>query len=273
MRTPTTAVPATDAARPPRHRAHTALRRAAALSAAAGITVASTVFLAPVSQAAGGATTPGQHTRAGAAVSALTAGGSGTAATIPDDFAARFGYRPGLVDGLLANPKGDCSSPVPLPAEFDTACKAHDLGYDLLRYAHEHGEPLGAWARQALDTTLATRMHAACETRPELVARARCHAMATIANTAVDLNSRRQDYGAPVVETLFGAKLSGSDTTLANPVFAIAGAGLLGLSAIAAALVGARRARRTLAAATPAQRTPMLEFVPAERTGAEQVQR
>lgn len=139
-------------------------------------------------------------TPAAVAVRALTSGSPEAAATIPGDFRAVTGYHPVMVDGLPAAPHGSCSSPVPLPVEFEPACQAHDLGYDLLRYAEHHGGPLGPWARQALDRTLADRMRASCARRPDPLPRARCAAMAEVATVAVDLNSRRQGYGVPVVE-------------------------------------------------------------------------
>ena len=127
-------------------------------------------------------------------IAALT---TDAAPVIPADFESVIGYRPTVVDGFLANPDGDCSSPVTLPAEFDSACKAHDLGYDVLRYADRAGEPLGPWARQAIDAQLGTRMHDACGSRSDSVARAGCSTMADIAIGFVDANSWRQGYVAP----------------------------------------------------------------------------
>uniref|UniRef100_UPI000B222AED hypothetical protein n=1 Tax=Nocardia amamiensis TaxID=404578 RepID=UPI000B222AED len=174
----------------------------------------------------------------------LTAGGPGALSVIPPDFVAYFGYRPSAVDGLVINPRGDCSSPVTLPAEFDAACKAHDLGYDLLRYADQRGEPLGPWARQALDATLDRQMHEACATRVDSFSRARCDAMASIANTAVDLNSRRQDYGAPVVERLGNAD---PDSTASWKLLGVLGAGIAGLGAV----LTVRNHRRGVAVGSP----------------------
>ncbi len=191
--------------------------------------MAATAFLAPAPQAAAAAA-PVESAQASAAVAELTAGGPGALSVIPPDFVASFGYRPSAVDGLVVNPRGDCSSPVTLPAEFDTACKAHDLGYDLLRYADRRGEPLGPWARQALDATLDRQMHEACATRVDPFSRARCDAMASIANTAVDLNSRRQDYGAPVVEHLLGA--ADSDSTASWQLLGVLAAGIAGIGAV-----------------------------------------
>ncbi|MEU1953829.1 hypothetical protein ACWDO0_29265 [Nocardia rhamnosiphila] len=167
-------------------------RRAA--TAAAGFAAAVSLLSAPAADAAG----PAPRPVAAAAVRALTT--PGTVAAIPADFRAVAGYAPARVDGMLVAPHGSCSSPVALPAEFDTACKAHDLGYDLLRYADRTGAPLGPWARQELDRTLAERMHAACAQRPQPLPRARCAVMAEAAEIAVDLNSMRQDYGVPVAE-------------------------------------------------------------------------
>lgn len=111
---------------------------------------------------------------------------------IPADFASRFGYRPVIVDGMLVKPSGDCSSPVTLPTEFETACKAHDLGYDLLRYGR-----VGRWGRKDLDAQLASRMQLACESRSDDAARLGCVAMANIAAFFVAANSWRQDYARP----------------------------------------------------------------------------
>lgn len=223
-------------------------RRCAALTAAALTTMAATIMLAPTAQAAT-VDRPVENASAGAAVVELTSGGSGSAAVIPAAFAQRFGYRPAVVAGLLVNPDGDCSSPVTLPSEFETACKAHDLGYDLLRYADEQGQPLGGWARQALDATLAVHMHEACAARADGFSRARCDAMASIANTFVDLNSRRQDYGVPVVESVFGAAGSAGSGW---PV-RVVGAGAIGLGAAGFLLsVGRRRAAGTRVRHSPA---------------------
>ena len=132
-------------------------------------------------------------------VQALT---TDAAPVIPTDFEFVIGYRPTVVDGFLANPDGGCSSPVTLPAEFDSACKAHDLGYDVLRYADRSGEPLGPWARQAIDAHLGTRMHHACGSRTDAVARAGCLTMADIAIGFVDANSWRQGYVTPGPEPI-----------------------------------------------------------------------
>ncbi|RVW04707.1 hypothetical protein [Rhodococcus spongiicola] len=150
-----------------------------------------------------------ESSTAARAVQHLTSPASASDSTaVPADFTALLGYQPKEVDGVMVNPHGACSSPVPLPAEFDTACKAHDLGYDLLRYAHLTGGELGPWARNALDAQLDRRMHAACDTRER--DRASCFALANIATTAVSVNSRRQGYGVPIDEPWIRYGLAGA---------------------------------------------------------------
>ncbi|WP_258081659.1 alpha/beta hydrolase [Nocardia nova] len=192
-----------------RHRRRGYLRAIAGFVALVAVVIAILVSLSPGAGAAEIGPAP-ENSAARDAVRALT-GNRPELAVIPADFAATQGYRPVQLAGMPVDPSGECSSPIPLPAEFDTACKAHDLGYDLLRYAEVHGHPLGAWARRAIDNALATRMFAACDTRDDLFARARCTTMASVATAAVDLNSRRQNYAAPMPEYLFGRQLSGTE--------------------------------------------------------------
>nr|WP_246124290.1 hypothetical protein [Nocardia bhagyanarayanae] len=195
--------------------------------------------MAPAAQAATVAPPVVENVAAATAIAALIANETGSAAALPGDFTTVLGYRPVAVHGMLTNPGGDCSSPVPLPAEFDTACKAHDLGYDLLRYADRRGEPLGPWARQAVDAALDRRMREACDARTEPWGRAKCYAMADIADTVVDLNSRRQHYGAPVVETMLGAGVAASGWS--GWLVGLAGLGALGLGTLLALVLGALR--------------------------------
>lgn len=169
-------------------------RWAAALLAGAAIT--SFPLIAPPADAG---TPPHQDAAATRAVLALTASdGVPDGPSVPRDFAERLGYLPRVSGGMLVNPHGACSSPVPLPTEFDIPCKAHDLGYDLLRYAHAGGGDLGPWARSALDAQLDRRMREACDAR--VAGRASCFALANTATTAVAVNSRRQGYGVPIDE-------------------------------------------------------------------------
>ncbi|NNH72567.1 hypothetical protein HLB23_22350 [Nocardia uniformis] len=228
----------------------TPIRRGGLLAAAAAVLLAATAITAPTAAATAGDSNPAaaaaitententENTAARTAIEALTSPDQATAA-IPADFAAGAGYQPTIEQGLLVNPDGECSSPVPLPAEFEITCKAHDLGYDLLRYADSRGQPLTAWARQALDATFEQRMHAACTTRANTVSRTGCQAMASIANTFVDLNSRRQGYGPPVNE-------SRSNTTESEPRVHAAAAIPVAGSALAFAGFAARSTRRRL---------------------------
>ncbi len=137
------------------------------------------------------------HAAASRTVHALGTGTAADEATLPTDFDAVMGYRAVVLDNALADPTGACSSPVTLPIEFESACKTHDLGYDVLRYADRTGRPLGAWARKSLDTQLDRRLHAACDTRVEAARRAGCHIMADIAAGVVQGNSWRQHYAPP----------------------------------------------------------------------------
>ncbi|MFC9894422.1 hypothetical protein ACFVMC_12065 [Nocardia sp. NPDC127579] len=194
--------------------------RCGAVVAVAATMMATTAMFAPTTLAA----SPARNESASAATAVvdLTARGAGSADRLPADFEAVVGYAPGIERGLLVNPSGSCSSPVPLPEEFELACKAHDLGYDLLRYADRTGAPLGPWARQAIDTTLDRHMQEACTTRSTPIGRAQCFAMADIADVFVDLNSRRQDYGAPIAESGFNSWHFGIATLVALALTALA---------------------------------------------------
>ncbi|MFD3506689.1 hypothetical protein [Nocardia sp. NPDC058666] len=204
MNTPLRQVPASSDARtadsasvPAQHR-----RRSGVALCTAGLAMAAAVVMSAPG-AMGGTTPNTENAVAAAAVHALIDDSPDATSLIPRDFGYKFGYDPADQAGLLVNPNGDCSSPVTLPAEFEPACKAHDLGYDMLRYAERLDEPLGPWARRSVDAALNRRIHAACELRDDEFSRARCNVMADIAFTAVDVNSRRQEYAAPVVENVF----------------------------------------------------------------------
>lgn len=233
------ASPSDDHRRRKRHR----LRRISPpVLAAALLGLAITAVSAPASDAVGfdgSITGP-----AGLAVVGLTSGdpGKAAAAAIPRGFADYSGYNPVLRQGVLVAPDGDCSSPVELPPEFDTACMAHDLGYDLLRYADSVGAPLGAWARQELDRSLGVRLHQACDAHTEPMVRTRCETLASVAATAVELNSRRQHYGVPVVETFTQAATQAATEHPTQPwllrLLALGSAAVVGL------VLGVRRLHR-----------------------------
>lgn len=173
----------------------TRLIRASVFTLVVGAACGAAAFLAPTAQATSTAAT------GPATVAARTLIDSDRP-IIPADFGATMGYRPVFEGTTMVDPDGSCSSPVTLPVEFDTACKAHDLGYDVLRYAQRTGTPLGSWAREGLDARLHTRMHDSCDARIDPGARNRCYAMADIAAGFVDANSWRQGYRSPEPEHL-----------------------------------------------------------------------
>ncbi|SNS31242.1 hypothetical protein [Rhodococcoides kyotonense] len=127
---------------------------------------------------------------------------------LPPTFGEMF-YAPTVENGVLINPAGDCSSPIPLPEEFGTACKAHDLGYDLIRYASATGESITPGAREIVDGSLRTAMHDACHSRDGIGSRTACYVMSDVASTAVDFNSWRQGYGNPAPEPALPYLLAG----------------------------------------------------------------
>lgn len=164
---------------------------------------------------------------------------------VPSDFAHRFGYQPTVTDGLLGDPSGECSSPVPLPAEFTPACRQHDLGYDLLRYAGRSGRDLPPAARRSVDTRLGIELQRSCATREGSLGRATCVAWAHIAEGFVRINSARQGYAAPESETAM---------SIAPGVgLGVAGLGALGLTANKR---GSIRTRRRRIHAAPTRRLP-----------------
>ena len=149
--------------------------------------------------------TTGPESRAAAHAVAVVSGlADGDPATaIPADFQDVMGYEP--VETTAPNgapmhvkPSGGCSSAFGATTfDFDLACKQHDLGYDLLRYAARTGGELGPWARRAIDDQLAAAMDEQCAASNGEPA---CRAVAWISNRAVQANSWRQGQGVPVSE-------------------------------------------------------------------------
>ncbi|MCF8611502.1 hypothetical protein L5G28_15245 [Gordonia sp. HY285] len=115
-------------------------------------------------------------------------------AHLPAGFESTMGYRPVLEDSRPVNPTGSCSSPVPLPERFEPACRAHDFGYDLLRFGEKTGRPVAQWARRALDGMLVDAMHDSC-TNPL------CDVAAAVADGGLTANSWRQDWRTPTPES------------------------------------------------------------------------
>ncbi|MET9224762.1 phospholipase A2 [Lentzea sp. NPDC003310] len=133
---------------------------------------------------------------------------------LPSDFARETGRDPQTVtapDGTLrvVDAGGGCSGPAgDTEWDFSVACRAHDLGYDLLRYADHKGDPLGPQARKALDDRLTEDLHAQCRLNPR-GSEGSCHAVAETYAMGLKFNSWRQRWSAPghepVVAWAFGS--------------------------------------------------------------------
>ena len=141
-------------------------------------------------------------------------------AGIPADFTTVMGYQPTLgrlANGevLAINPTGGCSViGGGRPFDLSTVCKAHDLGYDLLRYAHRRGDPLPASARIQVDDKFHQDLSAQCGARYGGVEADACNAMAMSFDAGVGFNSWRQQYGPPIVA-------AGRDRTVGIIAFAL----------------------------------------------------
>ncbi|CCH34728.1 acyltransferase family protein [Actinosynnema sp. NPDC047251] len=138
------------------------------------------------------------------AVEAMTRPISGVSplTSFPADFRTVTDRVPAVVvapDGTTraVDPTGGCSGPAgDTEWDFGVGCRAHDLGYDLLRYAEEKGRPLPPEARKALDARLGADMHAQCDLNPR-DSGARCHAVARLYAAGLEFNSWRQRWGPP----------------------------------------------------------------------------
>ncbi len=112
-----------------------------------------------------------------------------------------MGYEPALVEVTgehrLVDASGDCSTPTgDTSFDFGVACEAHDYGYDLLRYAERTGQPLGEWARAAIDSQFIADIEQRCDTY-DGAAEFTCDRTADTYSAAVRFNSWRQSYGVP----------------------------------------------------------------------------
>ena len=134
---------------------------------------------------------------------------------LPDDFTQVTGVTPGQEparDGTVraVHTDGGCSAPWGddnTKWDYSVPCKAHDLGYDLLRYADAIGQPLGPDVRAQLDNRLSTDMHAACTLNPMDSPRA-CNLVASLFTVGLDVNSWHQRWGPPVGDPI-GPLLAG----------------------------------------------------------------
>ncbi|WP_409493821.1 phospholipase A2 [Amycolatopsis sp. cmx-11-12] len=130
-------------------------------------------------------------------------------AELPADFTAVSGITPGVMtarDGTVraVHTDGGCSAPWGddnTKWDYAVPCKAHDLGYDILRYAERKGHPLGQEARSALDDRLSADMHHACVINP-MDSRGTCEVVASLYTAGLVLNSWHQRWGPPVGDPL-----------------------------------------------------------------------
>jgi hypothetical protein len=170
---------------------------------------ASTAPAAGTATRIGGAATSPAERAAEQAIDDITArpGTVDPLAGIPDDFPRVMGYRPTrarLANGevVAINPNGGCSVVGGgRPFDLDTVCKAHDLGYDLLRYAHRHGENLDAFARRQVDDKFDADLAAQCAARYTGAESSACYLMAGSFDLGVGFNSWRQMFGPPVASS------------------------------------------------------------------------
>jgi hypothetical protein len=92
---------------------------------------------------------------------------------------------------------GGCSSPWgDTRWDYSVGCKAHDLGYDMLRYAARKGQPLDPALRERLDDRLSQDMHAQCRLNPR-GSPAFCEVVASLYTVGLVVNSWHQRWGAP----------------------------------------------------------------------------
>ncbi len=121
---------------------------------------------------------------------------------LPKDFRKVSGREPVHMkapDGTVraVHPDGGCSSPWGATRwDYSVGCKAHDLGYDLLRYAELKGQPLAPELRERLDDRLSQDMHAQCRYNPRGSAGA-CEVVADIYTAGLVVNSWHQRWGPP----------------------------------------------------------------------------
>ncbi|CAM3322650.1 phospholipase A2 [Kibdelosporangium persicum] len=130
-------------------------------------------------------------------------------ALLPADFSAVERVVPGRMrapDGTMraVHVDGGCSTPLGdenTRWDYSVGCKAHDLGYDLLRYAEKKGHPLPADLRRRLDDQLSRDMHKQCELNPQNSAGA-CRMVADIYTVGLVVNSWHQRWGPPRAEPI-----------------------------------------------------------------------
>ncbi|SDD73271.1 phospholipase A2 [Actinokineospora iranica] len=153
----------------------------------------------------------GSVAQAAAAIDALLdpRAGRDPITALPADFTQVTGVVPGRVtapDGTTraVHADGGCSTPWgddDTRWDYSAGCKAHDLGYDLLRYASAKGQPLGAEPRRKLDERLSHDMRAQCEINPRGSA-GTCRMVASLFSAGLVANSWHQRWGPPRPEPI-----------------------------------------------------------------------
>jgi hypothetical protein len=137
-----------------------------------------------------------EQPQAALAIRAVTGNQPNAARQLPADFSTVMGYLPTVAPTGPTRPDGGCSSPFGgTPYHFTADCRQHDLGYDLLRYANAKGQPLGPWARKAVDHRFAEQTGSRCGGFG-------CRLASGFYTAVVDFNSWRQGFGTPVVEPI-----------------------------------------------------------------------
>lgn len=130
-------------------------------------------------------------------------------AQLPADFTAVERVVPGRLrapDGTMraVHVDGGCSTPMGddnTKWDYSVGCKAHDLGYDLLRYAEKKGHPLPSDLRRRLDDQLSRDMHKQCELNPQNSA-GMCQVVADVYTLGLVVNSWHQRWGPPRAEPI-----------------------------------------------------------------------
>jgi hypothetical protein len=128
---------------------------------------------------------------------------------LPSDFTAVTGHQPVHLkapDGTMrtVHPGGGCSSPWGddnTRWDYSVGCKAHDLGYDLLRYADAKGHPLNPDLRERLDNQLSADMHGMCVINPR-GSGGICQVVASLYTVGLVVNSWHQRWGPPRTEPI-----------------------------------------------------------------------
>jgi hypothetical protein len=154
---------------------------------------------------------PGDLTAAARTIEALLHPGSGDdpIAELPRDFTAVERVSPGHLlapDGTVraVHLDGGCSTPwgdENTRWDYSVGCKAHDLGYDVLRYAEKKGHPLPADLRRRLDNQLSRDMHRQCTLNPQGSADS-CEMVASLYTAGLVVNSWHQRWGPPRAEPI-----------------------------------------------------------------------